>query len=299
LIEDVATEEGRSAYHTLRVSIEDTPVKPNVGRQNMTDATSRSLRSRDVLTPVGAGLILIAGLIHLVLAPEHLEEATYLGLLFLANFVGAATAAFGIFRGHRWGWALGALVAGGAYALYFINGTVGLPGVQEGHLIEPLGLLAKTVEALFLLLCAIALTRRLAVRGRWVVLAAVAALVVLPTVALALAPGEAEEGSTQGNSHHGEHEGVEQTEPAPTTSTGVSGGVSGEEQAAHSEADCRIATYVAQENMSQHKADAFSELLADMIRTMENPSWTAGSLRNTALDHLGVPRYPECKVRGE
>lgn len=132
----------------------------------MTHPTSRSLRSRGVLTLVGAGLILIAGLIHLVLTPEHLEEATYLGLLFLANFVGAAVAAFGILRRHRWGWVLGALVAGGAYAPYFVNATVGLPGVEEGHLIEPLGLLAKAVEALFLLACVIALTSRLTARGR-------------------------------------------------------------------------------------------------------------------------------------
>jgi hypothetical protein len=98
-----------------------------------------------------------------------------------------------------------------------------------------------------------------------------------------------------------EQEGVEQAEPTPepTTPTGASGGVSSEEQAAQSEAECRLETYVAQENMSRQEANAFSELLADMIRTMEDPSWTAGSLRNAALDHLGVPRYPECKLREE
>jgi hypothetical protein len=169
----------------------------------MTDPTSRGLRSRGVLTLVGAGLILLAGLIHLVLTLEHLEEATYLGLLFLANFAGAAVAAFAILRRYQWGWVLGALVAGGAYALYFINATIGLPGVEEGHLLEPLGLLAKAVEALFLLLCAIVLTRSLAARGRWAVLAAtVTALVVLPAAALALAPGEAEEGPTQHDNGH-------------------------------------------------------------------------------------------------
>jgi hypothetical protein len=89
--------------------------------------------------------------------------------------------------------------------------------------------------------------------------------------------------------------------PSPTTSTvapasaSASAGLSGEDQAEHSEADCRLVIYVAQENMSRQKANAFSELLADMIRTMEVPSWTAGSLRNAALDHLGVPQYPECK----
>ena len=48
-------------------------------------------------------------------------------------------------------------------------------------------------------------------------------------------------------------------------------------------------------NMSRKEAEAFSELLADMIRTMESPSWTEGDLRNAALDHLAVPRYRECK----
>jgi hypothetical protein len=171
----------------------------------MNGTANRDPRARGPLVLAGAGLILIAGLIHLVLTPEHLSEATYLGLLFLANFVGAATAALGIFRGRRWGWALGALVAGVAYALYFVNGTVGLPGVEEGHLIEPLGLLAKAVEALFLMLCAFALTRSLAPRGRWAVLATtVASLVVLPAAALALAPGEAEEGPTHDRGHHEE-----------------------------------------------------------------------------------------------
>ena len=49
--------------------------------------------------------------------------------------------------------------------------------------------------------------------------------------------------------------------------------------------------------MSKKEAKAFSDLLADMIRTMESPSWTVGELRNAALDHLAVPRYSECKAR--
>ena len=57
--------------------------------------------------------------------------------------------------------------------------------------------------------------------------------------------------------------------------------------------------YVVQENMSRQKANEFSELLANMIGTMKNLYSTEGYLRNAALDHLGVPRYPECKVGGE
>lgn len=161
------------------------------------------LRPGSAVTLTGAGLILVTGLIHLVLTPGHLEEATYLGLLFLANFVGAAVAAFGLSRGCRWGWALGALAAGGAYALYFVNGMVGLPGVEGGHLIEPLGLFAKAVEAFFLILCAFVFTRRLATRGQWTtVIATVAALAILPAAALALAPDDAKDGHAQENGHH-------------------------------------------------------------------------------------------------
>ena len=61
-----------------------------------------------VLSWAGAALISIVGLIHLLLVGEHFEAATYLGLMFLANFVGAAVAALGIYLGaYRWAWLLG------------------------------------------------------------------------------------------------------------------------------------------------------------------------------------------------
>ena len=37
---------------------------------------------------VGASLIALVGLIHLILASEYFESASYLGLLFLANVLG-------------------------------------------------------------------------------------------------------------------------------------------------------------------------------------------------------------------
>jgi len=80
---------------------------------------------------VGAGIsvIVIVGLIHLIDAPGDLQEAPYQGLLFLSNLFGALMAAIGIYRRHGWGWALGSLVAGGAFADYVISRTVGLPGL--------------------------------------------------------------------------------------------------------------------------------------------------------------------------
>jgi hypothetical protein len=102
---------------------------------------------------VGAGIsvIMIIGLIHLINAPGDLEEGTYTGLLYVANFVGALAAAIGIYRGRSWGWSLGALVSVGAFVAYVISRTVGLPGLPvEEEWLEPLGVLSLLVEALFM-----------------------------------------------------------------------------------------------------------------------------------------------------
>jgi hypothetical protein len=163
--------------------------------------THNPLRLRTV-TLAGVGLILIAGLIHLILTPEHFEEATYLGLLFLANFAGSAVAALGIHRGQRWGWMLGFVVAGGAYVMYIVSGTVGLPGMEPQSLLEPLGVVAKAVEALFLVLCVFVFSGALTAIRRWVLVIVTAALLlmVLPGLALALMPSHVHEEHT--SNHH-------------------------------------------------------------------------------------------------
>jgi hypothetical protein len=153
-----------------------------VGRvRNLLGALGAAPQNRGSLDLVGAGLILASGLVHLLLTREHFEEATYLGLLFLANFMGAAVAAFGIYRGYRWGWVLGALVAAGAFTLYVVSGTGGLPGVEGHHTLEPLGLITKMLEALFLALC----TFKLAGYVRWAPTSGLAA--ALTVVALGAA----------------------------------------------------------------------------------------------------------------
>jgi hypothetical protein len=97
----------------------------------------------------GISSIIVVGLIHLIEAPEEWEETTYLGPLFLANFVGALLATIGIYRNYRWGWSLGALVAGGAFLGYVLSRTIGLPGMPVEVWLEPLGALSLFVEALF------------------------------------------------------------------------------------------------------------------------------------------------------
>ncbi|HTD71029.1 MAG TPA: hypothetical protein VK647_11305 [Gemmatimonadales bacterium] len=101
----------------------------------------------------GVALILVTGAIHFIDAPGSFGDATYKGLLFLANGIAAIVAAFGIRRGERgWGWGLGVLVAGGALVSYVISRTVGLPGLAPDIWLEPLGILSLMVESAFIVL---------------------------------------------------------------------------------------------------------------------------------------------------
>ena len=116
----------------------------------MSTLSIRGTTSSGSLVGAGISLIVIVGFIHLSNSPGDLEEGSYTGVLYLANFVGALTAAIGIYRGRSWGWSLGALVAGGAFVAYVISRTIGLPGLPvEEEWLEPLGLLSLMVEALF------------------------------------------------------------------------------------------------------------------------------------------------------
>jgi hypothetical protein len=114
----------------------------------MSTVTIRGTTPSDKLVGAAISLIVIVGFIHLIDATGNLRD--YQGLLELANFFGALTAAVGIYRGHRWGWALGAMVAVGAFAAYMISRTVGLPGLPvDAYWLEPIGLLSLLVESLF------------------------------------------------------------------------------------------------------------------------------------------------------
>ena len=105
------------------------------------------------LQGAGVALILVTGAIHLIDAPGSFGDATYKGLLFVANGIAAIIAAVGVYRGERtWGWGLGLLVAGGALVSYVISRTGGLPGLAPDIWLEPLGLLSLMVEAAFIVL---------------------------------------------------------------------------------------------------------------------------------------------------
>ncbi len=113
----------------------------------------------------GALLITVVGSIHFILTPEHFKEAIWVGVLFLGNIGAAIVAALNISRDALWGWVLGALTAGGAFAIYILTRSVTLPRYEEavGEWLETLGIFSLIVEAsfvvLFLVVIATGLTR--------------------------------------------------------------------------------------------------------------------------------------------
>lgn len=105
-----------------------------------------------MITWLGILLLIVTSLVHFIDAPDSFDEATYKGVLFLLNGVGALIAAYGIFRGSRsWGWTLGLLVAAGAFIGYALSRTVGLPQLpaEPDEWFEPLGILSFLAEGLF------------------------------------------------------------------------------------------------------------------------------------------------------
>ena len=98
------------------------------------------------LSPILKWLAIVAilgtGIIHAVGARDAFGDATYKGILFVGNAIGAVVAAIGIYR-NQWllGWLLGLLVAGGAILACVASRTIGLPGLpaEPDAWLEPMG----------------------------------------------------------------------------------------------------------------------------------------------------------------
>ena len=120
----------------------------------------------NISAPVLGGAIaaiLATGLIHFLGASDAFHEATYKGVLFALNGWGAVVAAAGIALGSRvWGWGLGVLIAGGAFAAYVASRTIGLPGLpaEPDAWLEPMGVASMVAEGIFLALAWLALSKK-------------------------------------------------------------------------------------------------------------------------------------------
>lgn len=96
-------------------------------------------------------LILATGFLHYITAADEYNEARYMGVLFLANFLGSLVAAFGIARRKLgWGWMLGGVIAAGSILGYIQSRTLGMPGMEVEAWYDPIGIPALIIETLFL-----------------------------------------------------------------------------------------------------------------------------------------------------
>lgn len=111
----------------------------------------------------GAILLLATAATHIPLVPEHLEEAPYVGALFVAlSVVSIVLAVLLVVRDTPAVWAATALVTALAVVAFLVSRTVGLPqiGDEIGNWSEPLGFPALAVEALAAVVAALALRHR-------------------------------------------------------------------------------------------------------------------------------------------
>lgn len=98
-------------------------------------------------------LILAIGILHYITAAEEYSEARYMGVLFLANFLGSLVSAFGIARRKLgWGWILGVIIAAGSIIGYIQSRTIGMPAMEVEAWYDPIGIPAVLIESAFLAL---------------------------------------------------------------------------------------------------------------------------------------------------
>jgi drug/metabolite transporter (DMT)-like permease len=111
----------------------------------------------DTLRRISAAALAVVGVIHLALAPEYLEEQTYIGVLFILGGVALAVVAVRLWqRDDAPAWLVGALLMAGMGIGFVLSRTVGLPGFKEAEW-ELSGVICLLLEAGFVLTAARAL----------------------------------------------------------------------------------------------------------------------------------------------
>jgi hypothetical protein len=121
----------------------------------------RALHSR--LRVPAAALAVVAGLSHVPVTPAHLQEAPYIGVLFILFTVTAVLAAALLLVSDT---AVAWLVLGGSCALavaaYVVSRSVGLPLMADdvGNWLDPLGVVAVFTESAVVVVSALVLTNQ-------------------------------------------------------------------------------------------------------------------------------------------
>ena len=112
---------------------------------------------------VAAVLCLAVAVIHVIdQGGLKLRDPTYVGVgYWLLEVTAVITAILLLIRATWLTWVLALLVAAGPLVGYILSRSSGLPGYTDdiGHWTEPLGVVSLLVEAVLLILAAVALTR--------------------------------------------------------------------------------------------------------------------------------------------
>ena len=99
--------------------------------------------------------------IHVYLAPDHLTEVPYIGVLFVVSSVLCAVALLLVLADRPAGWLLGTALCVGMAGAFVVSRAIGLPDYHEGWTSDSsLGLWSLAPEALFVVLVLVRLHRR-------------------------------------------------------------------------------------------------------------------------------------------
>jgi hypothetical protein len=101
------------------------------------------------LRSLAATALLVAGAVHIPPAPEHLHEAPYIGVLFIALAVACAVLAPVLaHRDRPVIWTVATLLAVAAALAYVVSRTIGLPQIHDdiGNWSDLFGAVALTTE---------------------------------------------------------------------------------------------------------------------------------------------------------
>jgi hypothetical protein len=110
-----------------------------------------------------AAFLLLNAAVHVPLVPEHLEEAPYIGVLFIAlSIVCVVLAGLVVARDTLLVWVAAGSVSLLALAAFVVSRTVGLPQIGDdiGNWTEPLGFPTLVAELVTIALTVLVLAHR-------------------------------------------------------------------------------------------------------------------------------------------